>query len=226
MDLTIIWWHGIEGDFMYYFVDEANVAPYRSYCSKVLEELRDNLNSKREINSQFILIGSGGKNMVTQNEDGPFDLDYNLRIISMPDEYWNDLKKLKDTIRNELNKIVGKTLFSDGQDSKSVITSRLVLNNDEQVFSFDIAILAENKNGNLCRLLHNKLYGQFTWNEVPNSHNVKDKADLLKRKGRWNEVRQTYLDLKNMYLSRNDNNHPSFIVYVEAVNQIYNKYWY
>ena len=39
MDLTIIWWHGIEGDFMYYFVDEANVAPYRSYCSKVLEEL-------------------------------------------------------------------------------------------------------------------------------------------------------------------------------------------
>ena len=226
MDLTIIWWHGIKGDFMYYFVDEANVTPYRSYCSMVLEELRDNLNSKRDINSQFILIGSGGKNMVTQNEDGPFDLDYNLRIISMPDEYWNDLKKLKDTIRNELNKIVGKTLFSDGQDSKSVITSRLVLNNDEQVFSFDIAILAENKNGNLCRLLHNKHYGQFTWNEVPNSHNVKDKADLLKRKGCWNEVRQTYLDLKNMYLSRNDNNHPSFIVYVEAVNQIYNKYWY
>ena len=51
MDLTIIWWHGIKGDFMYYFVDEANVAPYRSYCSKVLEELRDNLNSKRDINS-------------------------------------------------------------------------------------------------------------------------------------------------------------------------------
>ena len=45
MDLTIIWWHGIEGDLMFYFVDEANVAPYRSYCSKVLEELRDNLDN-------------------------------------------------------------------------------------------------------------------------------------------------------------------------------------
>ena len=209
---------------MYHFVDKANVAPFRSYCSKVLEKLRDNIYSKYGINSQFILVGSGGNNMVTQNESGPFDLDYNLIIISMPEVYQSDLKVLKDTIRSELNKLVGKTLFSDGQDSRSVITSRLVLESDEQVFSFDIAILAKNKNGDLCKLVHNNHNEQFTWNEVPNSYNVKEKADLIKKKGCWNEVRQTYLDLKNMYLKLNYDNHSSFVVYVEAVNQIYNKY--
>ena len=35
-------------------------------------------------------------------------------------------------------------------------------------------------------------------------------------------VREQYLALKNMYLSKNDINHPSFICYIEAVNNVYN----
>ena len=37
----------------------------------------------------------------------------------------------------------------------------------------------------------------------------------------WNEVRDTYEELKNLYLRRGDRDHPSFVVYVEAVNQVY-----
>ena len=32
---------------------------------------------------------------------------------------------------------------------------------------------------------------------------------------------QAYQELKNLYLRRGDRDHPSFVVYVEAVNQIY-----
>ena len=216
---------------MYEYVVDKEVKRYRSDCSNTMEQLRDLLNEKYDINTQFSLVGSGGdsRNMVTRNGDGPFDLDYNLVIISMPNEYWNNLKMLKDRVRDSLNKVVDNTWFSDGKDSRSVITSILHFKDSPEVeFSFDIAILARNSNGNYCRLIHNnKGYWNehFTWNEVPSSHNVKEKADILKRNSLWNEVRETYLNKKNMYLRRNDDNHPSFVVYVESVNEVYNKYF-
>ena len=75
------------------------------------------------------------------------------------------------------------------------------------------------------RLVHNKPCNQYTWNEVPRSHQVKDKADELKEAGLWQEVRDRYLEKKNMYLSWQDRNHPSFVVYVETVNEVYNRYF-
>ena len=92
-------------------------------------------------------------------------------------------------------------------------------------FSFDVAIIKKNPNGNYMRLVHNKSWNQYTWNEVPNSHQVKDKADEIKEEGLWQEVRDRYLEKKNMYLSWQDRNHPSFVVYVEAVNEVYNRYF-
>ena len=61
--------------------------------------------------------------------------------------------------------------------------------------------------------------------EVPRSHQVKDRADDIKEEGLWQEVRDKYLEKKNMYLSWQDHNHPSFVVYVEAVNEVYNRYF-
>ena len=215
---------------MYEYVVEREVKRYRSDCSNIMEQLRDLLYEKYDINTQFSLVGSGGdsRNMVTRNGDGPFDLDYNLVIIGMPDKYWDSLKMLKDRVRDSLNKVVGNTWFSDGKDSCSVITSILHFKDSPEVeFSFDIAILARNSNGNLCRLIHNNKgcwNESFTWNEIPYSHNVKEMADKLKRNGLWNIVREVYLDKKNMYLRRQDDNHPSFIIYVETINEVYRKY--
>ena len=209
---------------MYDFVVDAELKPYRTYCTQVLTELREILHSEHEIKTEFYLVGSGAKNLVTRDGNGPFDLDYNLRILEMPNRCWNDLKNLKDTVRDSLNRIVKKTLFSDGQDSKSVITSNLVLKNAPQKeFSFDIAILARMGNGNLCRLIHNKQNGLFTWCEVPCSKDLGGKVLALKQHGWWGDVRESYLKKKNMYLSRRDYNHPSFVVYVETINEIYQK---
>ena len=210
---------------MYEFVTDAEIKPYRKFCTETLSLLRDALNQKYEIKTEFYLVGSGAKNLVTRNGVGPFDLDYNLRILEMPDEYWEDLKHLKERVRNELNSIVKGTRFSDGEDSTAVLTSKLVFKNAPQKeFSFDIAILAQNKQDNLCRLIHNKkLRDQFTWCEVPSSKDVRAKAEELKAHGWWGDVRESYLIKKNMYLCRNDHDHPSFVVYVETINEVYQK---
>ena len=214
---------------MYYFVDEKEYHIYKVDCSNTLKKTCELL-KKKNIIAQFVLVGSGARNMVTRNGNGPYDLDYNLIIVKAPDEYWNDLRKLKDTIRNALNKAVGGNWFSDAQDSTSCLTALLHFSDSPKVkFSFDVAIICENSNGKWMRLIHNKnMWGigndQYTWNEVPYSMNIKVKADVLKRNDLWQEVRDKYLNLKNMYLCRMDRSHTSFTVYVEALNQVHNKY--
>ena len=209
----------------YKFVCESEAKRYRSDCSDVLKETCELLKEKG-ISAQFSLVGSGARNMITRNGDGPYDLDYNLLIMKAEERYWNDLRLLKDTIRNALNKAVGGKFFSDAQDSTSCLTALLHFNDTPNVeFSFDVAIIKKNRNGNYMRLIYNKPWNQYTWNEVPHSHQVTDRANELKNAGLWEKVRDRYLDKKNMYLSRQDHNHPSFLVYVEAVNEVYSQHF-
>ena len=213
----------------YEFVCESEAKRYRSDCSNVLKETCELLKEKG-ISAQFSLVGSGARNMITRNGNGPYDLDYNL-LVMKADRYRNDLRLLKETVRNALNRAERREFFSDAQDSTSCLTALLHFKDTPNVeFSFDVAITTKNKNGNYMRLIHNKnVYAlgldQYTWNEVPNSHQVKDRADKLKRAGLWQKVRDRYLEKKNMYLFRQDHNHPSFVVYVEAVNEVYSRYF-
>lgn len=213
----------------YEFVYESEAKRYRSDCSRILKKTCELLRAKG-ISAQFTLVGSGARNMITRNGDGPYDLDYNLLVVKADDEY-RDLRLLKDTIRNALNKAVGGKFFSDAQDSTSCLTALLYFKDTPNVkFSFDVAITTKNKNGNYMRLMHNKnVYAlgldQYTWNEVPNSHQVEDKADELKKAGVWQKVRDRYLEKKEMYLSRQYHDHPSFVVYVEAVNEVYSQHF-
>ena len=214
----------------YEIVSESESKRYRSDCSAILTKTCKILMSK-DITAQFFLVGSGARNLITRNGNGPYDLDYNLIVIKADDRYWHDLRLLKETVRNALNKAEGKDFFSDAMDSRSCLTTLLHFNDSSNVeFSFDVAILTKNRNGNYMRLIHNKNafyigFDQYTWNEVPKSHDVKDKTDAIKAEKLWQEVRDRYVELKNIYLSRQDNSHPSFIVFVEAVNEIYYKYF-
>ena len=168
-------------------VDEAECRRYRSDCSITLKKVCSMLKEKG-ITAQFTLVGSGARNMVTRNGDGPFDLDYNLEIIKAPNEYWNNLRHLKDIVRVLLDKAADLQCFSESKDSTSCLTALLHFKDEQTVeFKFDVAIVARNSKGILCRLIHNKnvlICGneQYVWNEVPNSHDVAQKAKQIKAK--------------------------------------------
>ena len=221
----------------YEYVSEKEVKPYRSECSRILTELRDYLNEEYGIITQFFLVGSGShaRKLVMRNGNSPFDLDYNLMVIRMPDEYWNDTQRLKNRIRDSLNLILRRSRshvvrggqFSDGKDSTSVITALMYTPGilSQVAFSFDLAIMARDEDGTYYRLLHDKGSNNYLWGEAPSVHRIREKADAIKSKRHWGEVRERYKDKKNMYLKRQDKNHPSFIVYVETINEIYRKYF-
>lgn len=188
-----------------------------------MNQIKQMLKAEYNLDSDFYLVGSGLKNLVTQNENEPFDLDYNLEIYNLADPNKN-AEWLKNTLMQFLNGILENTPFSDCQDSTAVITSRWKSQNG-LFFSFDIAILVENTNGYFCRLIYDKNWNRFYWTEVPNSKDVYDRMDIIKENGYWQEVRETYLNKKNMYLQRMDRNHPSFNIFVETINEVYYQHW-
>ena len=208
---------------MYKYVSNATVKPMRSFCADKMNQIKQMLKAEYNLDSDFYLVGSGSKNLVTQNENEPFDLDYNLDIYNLADPN-KSAEWLKNTLMQFLNGILENTPFSDCQDSTAVITSRWKSQNG-LFFSFDIAILVENTNGHFCRLIHDKNWNRFYWTEVPNSKDVYDRMDVIKENGYWQEVRETYLNKKNMYLRRMDRNHPSFNIFVETINEVYYQHW-
>lgn len=93
-------------------------------------------------------------------------------------------------------------------------------------FSIDVCIVAKDNKGSFYRLIHEKTgftyYDKYFWNIAPNSKNLKKKSEFIKKNGNWNLVRNQYKNIKNRYLQQNDHDHPSFICYIEAVNNVYN----
>ncbi len=115
-------------------------------------------------------------------------------------------------------------------DSTSVLTTekRHFTKGNHTEFSIDLAIVFNDRNG-WHRLIHEKTgftaWDRYYWNLVPDSKDLLDKVTDIKGKHLWNEVIDEYREKKNLYLCRQDYNHPSFNVYVETVNQVFNKYF-
>ena len=173
------------------------------------------------------LVGSGAKNLITQNSNEPIDLDYNLMIIHSE---INSGREIKEYIRKQFNVILNKNGWSDCMDSTSVLTTekRHFTKGNHTEFSIDLAIVFNDRNG-WHRLIHEKTgftaLDRYYWNLVPDSKDLLDKVTEIKGKHLWNEVIDEYREKKNLYLCRQDYNHPSFNVYVETVNQVFNKYF-
>ena len=199
-----------------------------SLANEIAQAIQDEVRNN-DLPCQIFLIGSGARNMVTANNNEPFDFDFNLNILSC--ENWNDGRTIKEVVRKAANKIMREYKLNDFQDSTSSLTSDQIWFKDRKdiIFTIDIGIVTKDVNGRWNRLIHEKTglvaLDRYYWNNVRNSERIREKAIVLKQHGFWKEVRQRYLDIKNRYLSCQDQNHPSFVCYIEAVNEIYQKYF-
>ena len=212
-------------DFMYKFYDnKENINLAKSFANEVMTKLQGKL-YREEIETNFFLVGSGAKNLITTNgKNNKFDFDYNLEIGENSYSLKNNLGKLKDLIIYYLNEIMDEFELGHVQDSTSSITTKNIIYNNKFKFSIDICIVKKYK-GDYYRLIHNKTMPcpSYFWNKAPNSNKYEFKVDYIKKSGNWNYLREKYLNRKNHYLKINDYNHPSFICYLEVVNDVYNE---
>ena len=205
---------------MYKYVAKGEVAEYRAYCQDVMNRLKMKLEKECGIKAYVTLIGSGAHNMVTRDGEGSFDLDYNLVLTTIPQKYEKAPEQLKNLIRETLDNLINRK-FSHGKGSTSSITYLAYSEDGKKVvFSFDVALIWER--GSQYKLVHDKENNLFIWNQIRDSKDLERKISQIKNKKRWCDVRLRYLKMKNEYLSQQDKSHPSFVVYIEAVNQVYN----
>ena len=107
----------------HYFTNKQHLSFCNKFCSDKLNRTVQMLESKYNLDCEFYLVGSGARNMVTQNENQPVDLDYNLIIYNLNNPTEN-APIVKKTVMDYLNGILDNTPFSNCQDSTAVITSQ------------------------------------------------------------------------------------------------------
>ncbi len=212
---------------MYHYLDDKEfLHKMRSLSGEIMQLVCHYLKEDYDIGSNFYLVGSGARNLILQNEDNPVDLDYNLEIIRCED--FEDCRFLKESARKTFNKVLREYRLDDCDDSTSSLTSKLIQFNsgNKTEFSIDICITVRDDKDNYYRLIHDKTgwtqNDRYFWNIAPHSKDLKKKAEHIKKYGKWELVREQYLRIKNRYLSANDHDHPSFVCYAEAVNNVYN----
>ena len=205
---------------MYTYVTKGEVKPYKSICRSMLQQMVNSLKKRYGITAQIQLIGSGANNLVTRNGNSSFDLDYNLILQSMPDEYMENTARLKDTVRTELDRHIVNG-FSHGQDSTASVTY-IYHKDGKDCFHFDLGIILCGTDGRSYRLINNKTQGAYIWNEVMDTRNIHRMAQAIYQRKDWNQLRAKYLELKNYHLRQQDSL-PSYDIYAEAVNLTYNE---
>jgi hypothetical protein len=213
---------------MYHYVeDKGFLKRAQSTCSSIMRELEKLLRDDYGINTQFFLVGSGGRNMITQNANGPIDYDYNLNVLN---GFQYDERELKEAVRKAFNEVMRSNGLKDVQDSTSSLTTSCIYFTDHPSieFSMDLCIVTKDSDGLWHRLKHEKTgysyYDKYYWNKIPYSRYNHDKAKAIKSiPGWWEVVREHYLNIKNMYLTSNDYDHPSVVCYIQAVSDVYNQ---
>lgn len=212
---------------MYHYVEDKEfVSRMRSLCGNIMQDLCHTLKEEYDIGATFYLVGSGARNLIMQNASESIDLDYNLEIVRCED--YEDCRHIKECVRKAFNIVLNDYRLSDCQDSTSSLTTSKMWLTDivHTQFSIDVCIVTTDTHGNLHRLIHEKTgwinNDKYYWNIAPHSKNVLMKAQYIKEHGKWQKVREQYKAIKNKYLQQNDHNHPSFICYIEAINNVYN----
>ena len=200
---------------MYSFVKKSDLKMPRRLCLSVLGAAQERLRGESGIHCELMPVGSAYHNLVTRNGDEPFDLDYNF--LFRYDEV--NAEKLKGILMRVLDDEAIQRGFSHGQDSTSAIKydHRTRASID---FSLDVGIIID-RDGTGYRLIHDKALNRFLLNETVRFAKLKSQQEAIKANGLGTALREVYLDMKNAYLRQGDRDHPSFVVYVEAVNRVW-----
>ena len=90
---------------MYSYVSKDVVKPCKALCFDCLTKAQTTIKEKYGITFQIYAVGSGSNNLVTSWNKEPFDMDFNVLLQKIPDDFADNLRKLKDTIRRELDAV-------------------------------------------------------------------------------------------------------------------------
>ena len=180
----------------YEYVTRAEYSPVQKDVEAIIRKAQRIMKEKYDFHFSYELIGSGKKHLITRK---------------------NELFRLA------FNEACKDSRFKCPEDSTSVLTLKCVDRKNKRIkYSFDIAIIyyASDDLDDGYYYLKNWKNGGYSFVFRKLSKNVDWKLDeILNYDNGWNMIREEYLKLKN---ANNDNNKKSYVLYLEAINNVYN----
>ncbi|HHX70506.1 MAG TPA: hypothetical protein GX708_20940 [Gallicola sp.] len=210
----------------YEYVPRSEYTPVREILEEIIRKVQYHM--KPEYTFQFVLIGSGRKKLITREKGSNkgFDFDYNFVLQNVYEDY-NEPVDIRQNFFNIIQE-VSKDYGYKTEDSTTSITIKLVdQDNKKIVHSCDIAIVEEieDENDVTSQWVYvrdkSKNKPSYTLRERPNSYRYNNKISDIEGAGLWNELRDEYLKIKN---KNHDSNKKSFQLFIEAINNVYNRY--
>lgn len=210
---------------MFEFVSKKEYAPIRLEIESIIKKVQKNL---KEVDSdqtfQFCLIGSGGRNLITRIKDGNSGYDFDYNLVMNSNFSWEPV--IRQLFFDAFKKAINGTRFNKIENSTSVITIKQIDKSNSKVIvgcDFSVVFYPNDDDSGYYKYSRlNKLQQSYTW-EIRNvSRFSKDKLNWLEKNYNniWNDIRKEYLKLKNS----NFQEKRSFILFHEAINNIYNQY--
>ena len=209
----------------YEYVTRAEYSPVQKDVEAIIRKAQRIMKEKYDFHFSYELIGSGKKHLITRkkNSNTGYDFDYNLIIDPLENGYRYVAKKVNELFRLAFNEACKDSRFECPEDSTSVLTLKCVDRKNKRIkYSFDIAIIyyASDDLDDGYYYLKNWKNGGYSFVFRKLSKNVDWKLDeILNYDNGWNMIREEYLKLKN---ANNDNNKKSYVLYLEAINNVYN----
>lgn len=209
----------------YEYVSKSEYAPVRKELEQIISRLQDEMRKSYGLTFQFRLIGSGQRHLVTRIKGGNkgYDFDYNLILSPPEDGYRYIAKVIKQEFMDALKIALKRTKYSFPKDSTSSITIKVVDKNGKKIeHSCDFAIIyygANDGNDGYFYLRNNKRQQSYQFVFRAFNPNIDERVQEIIEDDGWSYIREEYLLLKNI----NGSNKPSFSLYAEAVNNVYNQ---
>lgn len=217
----------------YEYVSNKEISLVRDEIEKIIHRVQDYLRKERILTFQYYLVGSASnkRHLVTRLKNGNkgFDLDYNIIIQKIADEY-DDAESIKKILMKIFD-MFKLEKYTNCKDSTSVFTIKNIDTKTNSIkYSFDFAIINYYKEyddeikEDVERqeyIKNDKYQHQYIWNLRPIATNHRYKVQWIKENGLWNNVRKHYLEKKN---SNIDPNKKSRTMYYETINEIYNNF--
>ena len=212
---------------MYEYVNKKEYQPIRLELEKIIRRVHRYMKERYGLSFQHRLIGSGNRHLITRIKNGNkgFDFDYNFILPHLGKSDLRNAYTIKKRFMEALQYVLKGSKYSGPFDSTSAITIKVVDKNNSKIeHSCDIAIIyySENDDFNGYYYLKNwKKHQRYSFEQRTISSNVDEKLEfILSCKNGWSFVRKEYLKLKN---ANKDVNKKSFVLYLEAVNNLYNR---
>lgn len=103
---------------MYHYIEDKDfLKQMKRLCSDIINQLVQRINNDSMMTVEAHLVGSGAKNLITQNANEPIDLDYNLCVVEVFGFNFDDGKTIKEHIRKHFNTVLKNNKLDDCQDS-------------------------------------------------------------------------------------------------------------